>query len=618
MARLAAALLALPQASRDALLAWALAELSPEQLRDRLVRPLQAHVSLHFRAIAAGRGQMLLAGAGAALPQPPFRRPPLTHGFAFELAVRLLRVLAKACGANLGDATAAPVSAAASPSSAAAGAAAPRAAGAASSASAAATAAATAAPAAATATPRLLPDAAFANADVSDMPEAMLRMDFARWRANSFLRTVQSPIAVCGYGFLLTPAAKRRVVAIEAQEAMSAEAQQASLRNLTSGLGGLGGLAALFGGALGGALGGGGAIESPYLALHVRRSALLRDTLRQLSGLAPNELRKQLKVQFDGEDGVDQGGPTKELFTLLVREIQDPKYGLWVEDAQSRTAWLHPSTSADGASTAEAELLGLLVGLAVHNGVFLDLHFPRAFYKALLPGAPPAGLADLASVNPGLAESLGKLLAFEPAEAVEDTFSLTFEVTYEAFGEPVNVELCAGGAERAVTGANRAEYVAARCDFVLNRSVAAALAAFKRGFGRLLGGPTLRLFSPEDLELLIVGEEALDFHALERVTHYEGYEARSETVRRFWRVVHAMPPPLQKRLLHFVTGSSRAPIGGLGKLPFKVHRNGVTSALPSSSTCYNLLLLPPYETDEKMRERLTLALCEGNESFHLR
>ena len=31
-----------------------------------------------------------------------------------------------------------------------------------------------------------------------------------------------------------------------------------------------------------------------------------------------------------------------------------------------------------------------------------------------------------------------------------------------------------------------------------------------------------------------------------------------------------------------------------------------------------LLLLPPYETDEKMRERLTLALCEGNESFHLR
>jgi ubiquitin-protein ligase E3 A len=45
-----------------------------------------------------------------------------------------------------------------------------------------------------------------------------------------------------------------------------------------------------------------------------------------------------------------------------------------------------------------------------------------------------------------------------------------------------------------------------------------------------------------------------------------GYSADSEAIWRFWRVVHTLSPALQKQLLHFVTGSSRAPIGGLAKV----------------------------------------------------
>jgi hypothetical protein len=31
-----------------------------------------------------------------------------------------------------------------------------------------------------------------------------------------------------------------------------------------------------------------------------------------------------------------------------------------------------------------------------------------------------------------------------------------------------------------------------------------------------------------------------------------------------------------------------------------------------------LLLLPPYKSDEQMRERISLAVSEGAEAFHLR
>jgi ubiquitin-protein ligase E3 A len=34
-----------------------------------------------------------------------------------------------------------------------------------------------------------------------------------------------------------------------------------------------------------------------------------------------------LRVQFVGEEGIDEGGVQKEFFQLIVRELFDPKYG---------------------------------------------------------------------------------------------------------------------------------------------------------------------------------------------------------------------------------------------------------------------------------------------------
>ena len=41
-------------------------------------------------------------------------------------------------------------------------------------------------------------------------------------------------------------------------------------------------------------------------------------------------------------------------------------------------------------------------------------------------------------------------------------------------------------------------------------------------------------------------------------------------VRSFWDVVLAFPLELQKKLLHFATGSDRIPVGGMADLNFKI------------------------------------------------
>ena len=61
--------------------------------------------------------------------------------------------------------------------------------------------------------------------------------------------------------------------------------------------------------------------------------------------------------------------------------------------------WFAPRFNATSfETTSEYELIGNLLGLAIFNGIILDLHFPRVVYQKLLRRA--VSLEDLHSVFP--------------------------------------------------------------------------------------------------------------------------------------------------------------------------------------------------------------------------
>ena len=41
----------------------------------------------------------------------------------------------------------------------------------------------------------------------------------------------------------------------------------------------------------------------------------------------PQDLKKQLFIEFDGEQGLDEGGVSKEFFELVVDELFNPDIG---------------------------------------------------------------------------------------------------------------------------------------------------------------------------------------------------------------------------------------------------------------------------------------------------
>ena len=55
--------------------------------------------------------------------------------------------------------------------------------------------------------------------------------------------------------------------------------------------------------------------------------------------------------------------------------------------------------------------------------------------------------------------------------------------------------------------------------------------------------------------------------------HRQGYTMKSVQIVWFWDVLLSLSHDLQKKFLHFATGSDRVPIGGMKKLKFKITRS---------------------------------------------
>jgi hypothetical protein len=172
--------------------------------------------------------------------------------------------------------------------------------------------------------------------------------------------------------------------------------------------------------------------------------------------------------------------------------------------------------------------------------------------------------------------------------------------------------LKSGGEKVPLTRENRHEFVDLYVDAVLNKSVSRLFAAFKSGFDTVCTPTTtsISLFRPEELELLVIGSSDLDFEALQEVTAYDGgFSVDTPVIKAFWEIVHTWSDEQKKKLLFFTTGTDRVPIGGLAKLQFVIAKNGPDSnRLPSSHTCFNVLLLPEYTDKAKLEERLLTAI----------
>ncbi|KAJ5105394.1 hypothetical protein NUU61_002741 [Penicillium alfredii] len=178
---------------------------------------------------------------------------------------------------------------------------------------------------------------------------------------------------------------------------------------------------------------------STYLVLVVRRDNVLMDALNQLWRREKRELMRPLKVQMgmdEGEEGLDHGGVQQEFFRVLMAEALDPFFGMFTMDTRHRVSWFRPCSWEP---LYKFELLGLLMSIAVYNGLTLPINFPMAFYRKLL-GLKVKHLDHIRDGWPELTQGLEALLGWEEGD-VGDVFMRTYEFSFQGFGRIETIDM---------------------------------------------------------------------------------------------------------------------------------------------------------------------------------
>ena len=131
-----------------------------------------------------------------------------------------------------------------------------------------------------------------------------LVVDFEAWEGR------RTKFAFCQYPFFLSLGAKIKIMEHDAHRQMEVKAREAFFDSIMT-----------------------RKAISQYLVLKVRRDCLVEDSLKGVSevvGSSGDEIKKGLRIEFKGEEGVDAGGLRKEWFLLLVRDVFNPEHGILI------------------------------------------------------------------------------------------------------------------------------------------------------------------------------------------------------------------------------------------------------------------------------------------------
>lgn len=388
----------------------------------------------------------------------------------------------------------------------------------------------------------------------------------------------------------------------------------------------------------------------------VDRSNIIESAAKMMKSGVGN--RVILEVQYSEEVGTGVG-PTLEFYTLLSREFQKNGLEMWRGDASSSSddgteyvfapfglfprPWSKQSSISNGVKFCDVlkrfKLLGQLVAEAVKDKRIFDIPFSKAFYKVVLE--QELDIYDIQFIDPDLGRTLLEFKALADRKRYFESVSrgnkcvipnLSFR---GAHIEDLGLEFSLPGYTdyiqspenypREVNIQNLEEYVKFVVSATIEDGVSRQVEAFKSGFSEVCSLRNIQVFTEDEFERLLCGEQdTWDFCQLRNDINFDhGYTARSTAISNLLEIIQEFKNRERRAFLQFVTGAPRLPPGGLAALKPKMTvvqkrtDNNPDMDLPSVMTCTNYLKLPPYSSKEIMKEKLLYAINEGQGSFYL-
>uniref|UniRef100_A0A3P9MXD7 HECT-type E3 ubiquitin transferase n=1 Tax=Poecilia reticulata TaxID=8081 RepID=A0A3P9MXD7_POERE len=299
-----------------------------------------------------------------------------------------------------------------------------------------------------------------------------------------------------------------------------------------------------------------------HVKITVTRKNLFEDSFQQIMSINPQDLRRRLWIIFPGEEGLDYGGVAREWFFLLSHEVLNPMYCLFEYAGKDNYGLqINPASDINPDHLKYFRFIGRFIAMALFHGKFIDTGFSLPFYKRMLN--KPLTLNDLESIDP---EFYNSLMWIKDNDIEECGLEMFFSVDNEMLGEISTHELKEGGGDIQVTEENKEEYIKLVAEWRLSRGVEEQTQAFFEGFNEVLPQQYLQYFDAKELEVMLCGMQELDLGDWQNNTIYRHYTRTSKQIVWFWQLMKEMDNEKRMRLLQFVTGTCRLPVGGFANL----------------------------------------------------
>lgn len=353
----------------------------------------------------------------------------------------------------------------------------------------------------------------------------------------------------------------------------------------------------------------------------INRNYIVHDSISQMKNVSIEKFRfQELVIDFEGEQGIDAGGITREWLNLVVNNIINPEFGLFIfsSGSDSKIKPFHCSSKIED-HLEYFYFLGRIISKIIIEGYSVNIPFERSVFNFLLGFENT--LEDVKIIDQELYCSYLSVLNEDVSN-----LDLFFSVEYFDFGVPKEVDLKPNGRNIQVTNENKHEYIDLLIKNNFETMIIDQLTMLKKGIFDIIDEKQLKSLSSSELELLICGNNDIDVDDwMENTKYSDGFSETDATISWFWKAVRSFTLEEKSKLLMFCTGSSRVPYGGFKSLAnkgeaciFTIRKNNnEINILPESHTCINWLVLPVYTSYEILRQKVLYAIheCEGGFLF---
>uniref|UniRef100_A0A8C7IMJ5 E3 ubiquitin-protein ligase n=1 Tax=Oncorhynchus kisutch TaxID=8019 RepID=A0A8C7IMJ5_ONCKI len=299
-----------------------------------------------------------------------------------------------------------------------------------------------------------------------------------------------------------------------------------------------------------------------HVKITVSRQTLFEDSFQQIMALKPYDLRRRLYVIFRGEEGLDYGGLARSWFFLLSHEVLNPMYCLFEYAGKSNYCLqINPASTINPDHLSYFCFIGRFIAMALFHGKFIDTGFSLPFYKRMLN--KKLIIKDLESIDP---EFYNSLIWIRDNNIEECSLEMYFSVDMEILGKLTSHDLKPDGSDLLVTEENKEEYIGLMAEWRFSRGVEGQTKAFLDGFNEVVPLQWLQYFDEKELEVMLCGMQEVDLQDWQRNTVYRHYTRNSKQIIWFWQLVKEVDNEVRLRLMQFVTGTCRLPLGGFAEL----------------------------------------------------